>query len=305
MALATRDRSVHRHTRPRAQAQHIPDDDIADVGLHKALATLHFNTRRRKLDKLGNRLARPSLGARFQIAAQQDQRNNDSRRFKINRARIARQPARCKSGNGRVGIGGHCPYRDERVHIRRTLEQERQANRIELPPWPNQHSACQHKLEYPRGLHPNSGHNPMVKWRVKMPAHFKEKDRQSQNQRDDEAPLQPADLLAPSLGSTRPCAFLLCRIARTSNSCNDVCLRNNPLQIPHAEFPRRKAHIGLVYAVQSAHRRLNTPHTRCTAHTLNDKHSILDTCRVARLGQSLRDLIQTSCAQFQARALGR
>ena len=141
-------------------------------------------------DQSADRLRRAALGLRLQKPAQQDQRDDDCRRFEIDVHRPGRQQTWKEGRHHRIGKGRRCAHCDKTVHVGGKPPQRGIALEIKTTPRLQQDQRGQHELQHPACLHADGGHDQMMDGSKKMRAHFQREDGQAQHCRNHQVAAQ-------------------------------------------------------------------------------------------------------------------
>ena len=134
--------SVDRHARTGANDEDIPRSHLIDRDFFLGTVDVAANRRfRREVHKLRNRVGGLSLRARLEVLAQRDQREDHRRRLEVQIHRrhvreinvaVSHSPADTVDRDDAVDRRGSRPQRDERVHVRRAVEERLETHAEEL-----------------------------------------------------------------------------------------------------------------------------------------------------------------------------
>src|SRR5690606_11845441 len=69
------------------------------------------------------------------------------------------------------------------------------------PAGPEQDGCGQNEIADIEPLHGHDAHQPMMEWRIKVPAHFKYKERQGEGRGQNEIALEPGGILVVMVGA--------------------------------------------------------------------------------------------------------
>ncbi len=188
-------RPVDRDFFARTDHDDIANHDLIECNFSRLAIAQHTGRFRLQSDQPLYGVAGPSLGARFEQAADKNERNNDRCRFEIDVARGFGQKLRGKGDNARIEVCGTRTQRHERIHVRRAPEKrgytldEKAAARTE------QHGAGQHEIGQIEPIGRHDAHQPVVKRLIEVAAHFQHEQWQGQDRGDDDVALECADFV--------------------------------------------------------------------------------------------------------------
>ena len=134
--------SVDRHARTGANDEDIPRSHLLDRDFFLGTVDVAANRRfRREIHKLRDRVSGLALRARLKVLAQRDQREDHRRRLEVQIHRrhvreidvaVPHSPTDTVDRDDAVDRRGRRPQRDERVHVRRAVEERLEAHAEEL-----------------------------------------------------------------------------------------------------------------------------------------------------------------------------
>ena len=139
--------SVDRHARTGADDEDIPRSHLLDRDFFLGTVDVAANRRfRREVHKLCDRVGGLPLRARLEVLAQRDQREDHRRRLEVQIHRghvreidvaVAHPPPDAVDRHDAVDRRGRRPQRDERVHVRRAVEERLETHAEELEVYEN------------------------------------------------------------------------------------------------------------------------------------------------------------------------
>ena len=239
-----------------------------------------------------DRVRGAALGARFEKAPEQDQRDDDAGGFVIDIRRAGGQQRRREGGDDGIEVGAARAGRDQRIHVGRSARQSGESLGVEGAAGAGEQQARQDERNILHGVMADMRHDPFVHGGDHMTAHFQHDHRRGQHGGGDQPARQRSGFIRARvpLAGARDLGGL---ITGLGDGVAEILDGRRPLEHAHAGAFGREIDARRQDAGRRQQRFFDMGDARRAGHAAHAQLQRLNDGLIAGVGHRLRDLLHS------------